>query len=176
MAEPAPDKNVVNENNSDTSLPDRDTDDISVDLVDETNINQKTSIFSENNAENALGTVENALEVESEIVEEINILAVDEVNADESKEPHENEHVPIVPIEDPFEKATKYLAKHNIIGLFQVITFPLFWFLGTLLLDNQIFGIICLLNFHEKYPAGLKLCIITINMYRTLKRLLYIAV
>ena len=64
------------------------------------------------------------------------------LNADESKEPHENEHVPIVPIEDPFEKATKYLAKHNIIGLFQVITFPLFWFLGTLLLDNQIFGII----------------------------------
>ena len=74
-----------NENNSETSLPERDTDDISVDLVEETDINQKTSIYSENNAGNFLGTVENAQEVESEIVEEINILAVGEVNADERR-------------------------------------------------------------------------------------------
>ena len=45
MAEPAPDKNVLNEKKSESSLPERDTDDISVDLVDETDINQRTSIF-----------------------------------------------------------------------------------------------------------------------------------
>ena len=166
MAEQASDKNVFNETNSETSLPERDTDDISVDLVEETDINQETGTFSGKNAEKSLETIENAQEVEKEIVEEIKILAVDQVNEDGSEEQHANEEAPIVPIEDPFDKATKYLAKHNIIGLFQVTTFPLVWFLGTLLLDNQIFGV----NLCFKYVLKRKMCKIVINMYSTLQR------
>ena len=128
MAGQASDNIVFNETNSETSLPERDADDISVDLVEETNINQETSTFSETNAEKSLETIENAQELENEIVEEIKILAVDQFNADGNEEKHENEQAPIVPIEDPFEKATKYLAKHNIIGLFQVNTSPFFGF------------------------------------------------
>ena len=125
MAEQAPDKSDLHEKQSETSVTERDTSDIKVDLVEDDTVEINLNILAEKEVGKILENIAKVEGLEDEIAEEIETLSLDEAVPDENKNNEGTVEEVIVPIEDPYEKATRYLAKHNIIGLFQVITFTL---------------------------------------------------
>lgn len=120
MAEQSPDKSDSDDKLEQSTLQYGDSEDIVVGFVEG---NRADGSVPSSDKDSSTDVLENGEKREhnNDISDLTARLSISD-NA-ESKEAEESEEVKIVPIEDPYKKATKYLAKHNIIELFQVLCF-----------------------------------------------------